>query len=80
MQPATPEGWKAVEAAYTAVKAFPPRDQVTATAWALVAVLSALREKSKDKAETRTAYNRTCDEALAYIQRQIAALRLTKAQ
>ncbi len=80
MQPATPEGWKAVEAAYTAVKAFPPRDQVTATAWTLAAVLSALREKSKDTPERRSEFNRTCDEALAYIQRQIAALRFTQAQ
>ncbi len=75
MQPATPEGWKAVEAAYTAVKAFPPRDQVTATAWALVAVLSALREKSKDTPERRSEFNRICDEALAYLQQQIAGLR-----
>ncbi len=75
MRPATPEGWQAVDAAYAAVKGFPPRDQVAATAWVLVAVLSAMREKSKDRAETRTAFNRTCDETLAYLQQQIAALR-----
>ncbi len=32
MRPATPEGWEAVDAAYAAVKSFPPREQVTATA------------------------------------------------
>jgi hypothetical protein len=51
MRPETPEGWQAVDAAYTAVKPFPPRDRVTATAWAIVAVLSALREKRKDTPE-----------------------------
>ncbi len=75
MRPATPEGWQAVDAAYAAVKTFPPRDQVTATAWAVVAVLSAMREKSKDVYEAQTAFNRTCDEALAYLQQQIAILR-----
>ena len=57
------------------VKPFPPRDQVTATAWAVVAVLSALREQSKDVDAARTTFNRTCDEALAYLTRQIVALR-----
>jgi hypothetical protein len=57
MRPQTPEGWQAVDAAYAAVKAFPPRDQVTATTWAVVAVLSAMREKSKDVSEARTAFN-----------------------
>jgi len=47
------------------VKEFPPRAQVTATAWAVVAVLSAMREQSKDLYEARTAFNRVCDEALA---------------
>ncbi len=75
MRPETPEGWQAVNVTYAAVRAFPPRDQVTATVWAVVAVLSALRETSKDRYEARTAYNRTCDEALAYLQQQIAALR-----
>ena len=75
MRPETPPGWQAVDAAYAAVKAFPPRDQVTATAWPVVAVLTAMREKSKDVYETRTAFNRTCDETLAYLQQQIAALR-----
>ncbi len=79
MRPATPEGWQAVDAAYAAVKGFPPRDQVTATAWALVAVLSALRDKSKDVYEARTAFNRTCDEALVYLQQQIASLRFPTA-
>jgi len=57
------------------LKVLAPRDQVTATAWALVAVLSALREKRKDGDEARTALNRTGDEALAYLRHQIAALR-----
>ena len=56
------------------VKPFPPRDQVTATAWAVVAVLSALREQGKAVYEVRRAFNRTCDEALADLQQQIAAL------
>jgi len=47
-----------VDAVYAAVKAFPPRDQVTATVWAVVAVLSALREQSKDVYEARRAFNR----------------------
>ena len=75
MRPTSDQGWQAVDAAYAAVKPFPSRDQVTATAWAVVAVLTAMREKSKDVYETRTAFNRTCDEALAYLQQQIAALR-----
>ena len=80
MRPETPQGWQAIDAAYTAVKAFPPRDQVTATAWAVVAVLSAQREKSKDRYEARTAFNRTCDETLAYLQHQIAGLRFPTAR
>ncbi len=40
---------QAEAAAYPAVHAFPPRDQVTATTWAVVAVLSALRETPKDR-------------------------------
>ncbi len=75
MQPSTPEGWEAVNAAYGAVKAFLPRDQVTATAWAVVAVLSAQREQSKDIYEARVTFNRTCDETLAYLRQQVAALR-----
>jgi hypothetical protein len=42
-----------VNAAYGAVKPFPPRDQVTATAWAVVAVLSAMRDQSKDVYDAR---------------------------
>lgn len=80
MRPETPAGWEAVNAAYAAVKAFPPRDQVTATAWAVVAVLSAMREKSKDTPEARTAFDRTCTETLAYLTQQIEALRFTTAQ
>ncbi len=57
------------------MKAFSPRDQVAATAWVVVAVLSALRETSKDRYVARTAFNHTCDEALTYLQQQIAALR-----
>jgi hypothetical protein len=75
MRPSSDQGWQAVDAAYAAVKAFPPRDQVTATAWTVVAVLSAQREKSKDIYEARAAFNRTCDETLAYLQQQLAALR-----
>ena len=75
MRPTSDQGWQAVHAAHAAVKPFPPRDRVTATAWAVVAVLSALREQSKDVYEARRAFNRTCDEALAYLQQQIASLR-----
>ena len=75
MRPTSDQGWQAVDAAYAAVTPFPPRDQVAATAWAVVAVLSALREQSKDVDEARTTFNRTCDEALAYLTRQIVALR-----
>ncbi len=75
MRPTSDQGWQAVDAAYTAVKPFPPRDQVTAAVWAVVAVLSALRETSKEPYEVRTAFNQTCDEALAYLQQQIAPLR-----
>ena len=39
MRPTSDQGWQAVDAAYAAVKLFPPRDQVTATAWAMVAAL-----------------------------------------
>jgi hypothetical protein len=75
MRPTSDQGWQAVDAAYAAVKPFPPRDRVTATAWAVVAVLSALHETSKECDEARTAFNQTCDEALAYLQQQIASLR-----
>jgi hypothetical protein len=75
MRPISDQGWQAVDAAYAAVKRFPPRDQTMATAWAVVAALSALREQSNDVYEARTAFNRTCDEALAYLTQQIAALR-----
>ena len=47
--------------------------------WTAGAVLSALREKGKDTPETRTAFDRTCDETPAYLQQQIAGLRFTKA-
>ena len=79
MRAETPQGWQAVDAAYAAVKPFPPRDRVTATAWAVVAVLSAMREKSKDVYEARTTFNRTCDETLAYLQQQIASPRFPTA-
>jgi len=75
MRPSTPQGWEAVNTAYQAVHDYPPQDQVTATAWAVVAVLSAMREKSKDVYETRAAFNRVCDETLAYLQQEFAALR-----
>jgi hypothetical protein len=80
MRPTSDQGWQAVDAAYAAVKPFPPRDRVTATAWAVVAVLSALREQSKDVYEARRAFNQTCDEALAYLTRQIVALRFPTAR
>jgi hypothetical protein len=79
MRPKTPEAWHAVDAAYAAVKAFPPRDQVTATAWAVVAVLSAQREKSKDTPAAQMAFDRTCGDTLAYLWGQIEALRFAKA-
>lgn len=75
MRPTFDQGWQAVDAAYTAVKPFPPREQVVATAWAVVAVLSALREASRDRYEARATFKRSCDEALAYLQQQIAGLR-----
>lgn len=75
MRPTTPEGWAAVNDAYRAVKDYPLPEQVVAAAWTVGAVLSAMREKSKDVYEARVAFNRTCDEALAYLQQQIAALR-----
>ena len=59
MRPETPEGWHAVDAACAAVTAFPPSNQVTASAWSIVAALSALREESKDTPEGYTAFNRT---------------------
>ena len=69
-----------MDAAYAAVKPCPPRDRVTPTAWAVVVVLSAMREQSKDIYEARTAFNRTCDEMLAYLTRQIVALRFPTAR
>jgi hypothetical protein len=80
VRPETPAGWEAVNAAYASVKPFAPRDQVTATAWAVVAVLSAMREKSKDTPEARTGFDRTCHETLAYLTQQIEALRFTTAR
>ena len=79
-RPSTPQGWEAVNSAYRAVKDFALHDQVVAAAWTVGAVLSALREKSKDTPEARTAFDRTCDESLGYLQQQIAALRFRKAQ
>ena len=78
MRPSTPQGWEAVNAAYRAVKDFPLQDQVTATAWTVAAVLSALREKSKDTPAARTAFDRTCDETLTYLTQQIEALQFEK--
>ena len=49
-------------------------------AWAVVAVFSAQREQSKDRYEARTAFNRTCDETLAYLTRPIVALRFPAAR
>ncbi len=80
MRPATPAGWQAMDAAYAAVKPFPPRDQVTPSAWAIIAVLSALREKSKDTPAARATFDHSCAETVAYLTQQIAALRFTKAQ
>lgn len=68
-----------MDAASAAVKPFPPRERVTATAWAVVAVRSAMREQSQDVYEARTTFNRTCDETLAYLSQQIAALRFPTA-
>jgi len=78
MRPATPEGWEAVNTAYRAVKDFPLHDQVIAAGWTVAAVLSALREKSKDTPAGRTAFDRTCHETLTYLTQQIEALRFTK--
>jgi hypothetical protein len=75
MMPSSPQGWKAVHSAYAAVKDFELHDQTVASAWTVVAVLSAQREKSKDLYEARAACNRTCDETLGDLHQQIAALR-----
>jgi len=69
----------AVNNAPRAVKDYALHDQVVAAMWTVGAVLSALREKSKNTPEARTAFDRTCDDTLPYRQQQIAALRFTKA-
>jgi hypothetical protein len=69
-----------VNTAYRAVKDYPVPDQVIAAAWTVAAVLSALREKSKDTPEARTAFDQTCHETLAYLTQQIEALRFTTAR
>ena len=51
MRPATPQGWEAVNRASRAVKDYALHDQVVAAMWTAGAVLSALREKSKDTSE-----------------------------
>ena len=51
MRPATPQGWEAVNRASRAVKDYALHDQVVAPMWTAGAVLSALREKSKDTSE-----------------------------
>jgi hypothetical protein len=79
MRPSTPKGWEAVHTAYRAVKDFALRDQVVAAMRTVGAVLSALREKSKDTPEARTAFDRTCDKTVAYLKQQIEALRFTRA-
>lgn len=80
MRPSTPHGWEAVNNAYRAVKDYPLSDQVVAAAWTVGAVLSALREKSKDTPNGRTAFDRTCGDTRAYLQQQIEGLRFTKAE
>jgi len=78
MRPSTPQGWDAVNHAYRAVKDYALRDQVVAAAWTVAAVLSALREKSKDTPAARTAFDRACDETQAYLTQQIEALQFEK--
>ena len=78
MRPSTPEGWEAVNRAYQAVKDCGLHDQVVAAVWTVGAVLSALREKSKDTPAAQTAFDRTCDETLTYLRQQIEALRFAK--
>ena len=51
MRPATSRGWEAVNNAYRAVKDYALHDQVVAAMWTVGAVLSVLREKSKDTSE-----------------------------
>jgi hypothetical protein len=80
MRPSSPRGWQAVNAAYAAVKPFDPPDQLTAAAWAVVSVLSAMRERERARGtpEEQAAFDRTCDETRAWLQQQIEALRFGK--
>ena len=70
----------AVNNAPRAVKDYALHDQVVAAMWTVGAVLSALRETSKDTPAARTAFNRTCDDVLVYLQQQIEGLRFGKAE
>jgi hypothetical protein len=67
MRPSSSRGWEAVSAAYAAVKPFDIPDQLTATVWAVVAVLSAMRERERVRGtpEGQAAFDRTCDETQA---------------
>jgi hypothetical protein len=70
-----------VNAAYAAVKPFDLPDQLTAAAWAVVSVLSAMRERERARGtpEEQAAFDRTCDETQTWLQRQIEGLRFEKA-
>jgi hypothetical protein len=80
MRPSSPQGWEAVNAAYAAVKPFELPDQLTATAWAVVSVLSAMRERERARGtpEEQAAFDRTCAETQAWLHRQIEILRFAK--
>jgi hypothetical protein len=82
MMPASPDAWKAVSSAYAAVQDFDPDTQLTATAWAVVAVLAGLRERARnhDTPEAKASFDTTCGATLAWIQREIEQLRFTKTQ
>jgi hypothetical protein len=81
MRPSTPQGWAAVSAAYAAVKPFDLPDQLMVTAWAVVSVLSAMRERERARGtpEEQAAFDRTCEETQAWLHQQIEALRFEKA-
>jgi hypothetical protein len=80
MRPSTPEGWKAVHCAYFAVKDFDLHDQLVATAWAVVSVLSAMRERERARGtpEEQAAFDTLCRETQLWLRREIEAFRFER--
>ena len=74
MRASTPQEWEACEGAYRVVKDLAPREQRVVAVWLVVTVLSDVWQTSRDTSEGRTAFDRTCDEILAYLPQQIEAL------